>query len=854
MQIGATVGPYKVVRHLGSGGMGAVWLAEDTRLHRQVALKMVRPADAGGANARERLMREARAAAALNHPHIATVHDVIEDNGQVIIVLEYVEGETLHARIKRGPLPPPEAVDIAIQIAKALSTAHAHGVIHRDLKPANVIIGEGGHAKVLDFGLARLLDLGTTQTAGHAGETAGVVGFIGTAGYAAPEQMVSSAVDERADLYALGVVLFEMISGRRPFPSNDPLQLATSKLSQNAPALSATAKLVPPTVDRLVAKLLERDPADRPASASELVTSLRDIYGTPSTGALSGARAPGLWMSVAAVALLAAVAGLVTWEVGRLARSPIDPSAPPVIAVLPLANVSGDPSKEFVAAGIAESLISSLAALPSVTVLSRASVTEARSRAKDEAALAKDLGATYLVTGSVQEANGVLKISLNLVREDRTVAWGDSVEGAFNRIFEMQSRLASALTNALVVRVSANERARMHAQPTDSPEALTAYWRGQALLERRDITGNVDGAIAAFSGAIELDERFALAHAALGAAFWAKYLDTLQPELIERAVEAGTTALRIDPDRPEVRYALAMTLAGRGRSAEAIEELHRALAMRPNYEDARRQLGLVLGRMGRIDESVAEYQKALALRPTSASTYSSMGLVLYGASRYDEAIAAFKKATELQPDNFMGFQQLGTAYHATGRVELALENYQRATAIRPSAFALSNMGTLFYGRGEFAKAAEAYRDAIELRPNSAATHRNLGDALTRLGRQPEARSAYLRAVALSEADLKVNPSDPRLLATLALHLRKSGQSEAAQNRLADALAKAPKDIEVLYRAAVIHALDGRHDNALRFLRGAIDGGYSRARASEDDDFAAVKDLPEFKALVTSPKP
>jgi tetratricopeptide (TPR) repeat protein len=834
--------------------MGAVWLAEDSRLHRQVALKMVRAADAGGAGARERLMREARAAASLNHPHIATVHDVLDHDDQVIIVLEYVEGETLHRRIKRGPLPPPEAVDIAIQIAKALSAAHAHGIVHRDLKPANVIIGGTGHAKVLDFGLARLLDLGSTQTGGADGATAGVVGFVGTPGYAAPEQMVSSAVDERADLYALGVVLFEMVGGRRPFPGTDALQLATSKLSQDAPPLSSTGKLVPPALERLVAQLLERDPGERPAAAADVVTQLRDIYGAPTTGALAAGRKAGFWTSLAVVAIIAALAGFGAWELGRFARPPIDPSAPPVIAVLPLANVSGDASRDFVAAGIAESLISSLASLPSVTVLSRASVTEARSRAKDEGALARDLGATYMVNGSVQEANGRLKISLNLVKPDRTVAWGDSVEGVFGQIFEMQSRLASALTSALVVRVSATERARLNAQPTHSPDALAAYWRGQALLERRDVKGNVDAAIAAFSQATTIDDRFALAHAALGAALWAKYLETLAPELIDRAVEAGTNALRIDPEQPEVRYALAVTLAGRGRNAEAIQELHRALAMRPNYEDARRQLGLVLGRMGRVDESVAEYQKALALRPASASTYSSMGLILYGAGRYDEAIAAFKKATELQPDNFMGFQQLGTAYHAVGQVELALENYQRATAIRPSASALSNIGTLHYGRGEFAQAADAYREAITLRPNSATTHRNLGDALTRLGSHQEARSAYQRAVALSEADLKVNPSDPRLVAVLALHLRKSGARGAAQARIADAVAKAPSDIEVLYRAAVINALDGKPVEAIGFLRSAIESGYSRARAGEDDDFASLRDLPEFKALITAPKP
>ena len=829
--------------------MGAVWLADDTRLHRQVALKMVRPADTGGAVARERLMREARAVASLNHPHIATVHDVLYHDDQVIIVLEYVEGETLHTRIKRGPVPPPEAVDIATQIAKALSAAHAHGIVHRDLKPANVIIGNGGHAKVLDFGLARVLDLGTTQTGYHAAQTAGVVGFVGTPGYAAPEQMVSSAVDERADLYALGVVLFEMISGRRPFPGNDPLQLATSKLSQGAPALSSTAKLVPPALDRLVAKLLERDPANRPASASDAIAQLREIYGLPTASVPAAGRQSGFWKSLAAVAVIAALAGFGAWELGRFVRRPVDPSAPPVIAVLPLANVSGDPSKDYIAAGIAESLIASLAAVPSVTVLSRASVTEARARAKDEAALAKDLGATYLVNGSVQEANGTLKIFLNLVRPDRTVAWGDSVEGAFERIFELQSRLAAALTGALVVRVSASERERLNAQPTSSPQALSAYWRGMAVFERQDVSGNLDRAIANFEEATTLDPRFALAHAALGRAYWEKYVQTKEPEWTTRALDSGAAALRIDSRFPEVRLAMATILNGTGRSDEAIQELTQALVLRPNYDDARRQLGNALARQGRVDEAVAEYRKAIALRPTGWINYSSLGNTLYAAARYEEAIAAFARVTELQPANDFGFQQLGTVYQTIGRDDEARDNYQRAIALRPSAQAYSNLGTLEYARGRYQAAADAYRSAIKLRPNSAATHRNLGDALTRLNRPADARASYIEAVRLAEIDVKVNPADARGIAALAVYTAKAGRIEDARRHIARAAEAAPKNVDVAFRAAVVEATARNADRALEHLERAVALGYSRRAIASADEFESLRNSDRFQKLI-----
>lgn len=829
--------------------MGSVWLAEDTRLHRQVALKTLRPADDDDAPARARLMREARAAAALNHPHIATVHDVLENEGQVVIVFEYVEGETLAARLARDLLPPPEAVEIGCQIATALVVAHAHGIVHRDLKPANVIVAAGGQVKVLDFGIARMLATGTTQTSG--GHTASALGFLGTPAYAAPEQMVSSAVDERADLYALGVMLFEMISGRRPFRGSDPVALASSKLGHDAPSLTSAGAVVPRELDQLVAALLARDREKRPASAADVLGQLRAIYGTAGIGPPAApASSPRMAATVAAVALLAAVAGFGAWEINRMASGSAPANAtPPVVAVLPLANISGDAAKDFISAGIAESLISSLASLPAVTVLSRASVSEARSQHAESSALARDLGATYLVEGSVQESGGRLRVSLNLVRPDRSVAWADSVDGEFERIFDLQSRLAGALTGALAVRVSPDQRQRMNVPPTSNPESLSAYWRGRALFERRDAKGNLDAAIAAFEEAIRLDNRFALAHAALGAGFWTKYIDTRSPEWTQKAIDAGTTALRLDPDRAEVRYTLAVTLAGSGRTEEAIDELHRALALRPNYDDARSQLGRVLAAEGRVDDAMAEFQRAIAVRPGYWGHYSSMGASLFLAARYPEAIAALQRATDLQPDSALAHQQLGTVYQQVGNKAAALEEYQKALAINPTGQAYSNVGMLHHQQRDYARAVEAYRQAIALRPNSAATHRNLGDALAKLGQRAAALTAYRQAVGLAEADLKVNPRDAVTLASLAVYLEKAARDDEARRQLQQALSLAPKDNRVLHRAAVVHALAGRSAEALATLQQAIQLGYSRAAASEDDEFESIRQTPGFAALV-----
>jgi tetratricopeptide (TPR) repeat protein len=846
VQIGNTVGPYRILRHLGSGGMGSVWLAEDLRLHRQVALKTLRGADDDDAQARARLMREARAAAALNHPHIATVYDVLEDAGQVVIVFEYVEGETLAARLARDPMPAPEAVELGCQIAKALVVAHAQGIIHRDLKPANVIVTAAGQAKVLDFGIARMLATGTTQTKG--GHTASA-GFMGTPAYAAPEQMVSSAVDERADLYALGVMLFEMISGRRPFMGSDPVALASSKLSHDAPALKSRAAAIPRELEHLVASLLARDRDQRPATAGDVLAQLRAIYGTPGTGTLAVPASPRRLVStIAAVILLIAVAGFGAWEIRRLSggRAPAA-GTPPVVAVLPLDNISGDTSRDFLSAGISESLIAGLASSPALTVLSRGAVVEARNRASELGDLAKVLGATYMVQGGVQQSGDQLRVTLSLLRPDRSIAWASSFDGSLSEVFDLQTRMSVALGEAMSVRLGDDPKVALR-RPTENPEALSEYWKGRAYLDRRDVKGNLDAAANALSRAIKLDDRFALAHAALGEVYWAKYVETRETDWTQKAVEEGTTALRMDPNRPEVRHTLAITLAGSGRLDEAVDELNRALTLQPNYEDARRQLGLVLARQGKVDAALAEFRKAIALRPASSATWSAMGLSLFQAERFREAVEAFTKVTELQPDSPSGFQQLGAAYQGLGDHDSAIKNYERSLAIRPNPQTFSNIGSLHHLAGRYQAAVDAYGRALELRPNSHVTWRNLGDAYRRLGRADKAAEAYGRALTLVESELKIDSRNAGNRSVMAVYLAKLGRYDEARRHNDQALALASDDSNVLFRSAVVQALSGRTREALDAIESAIAHGTAFARIDAEEDLASLRKDPRYVAF------
>lgn len=842
------IGPYRVTRPLGQGGMGSVYLALDTRLDREVALKLFSGPEATSAAAREQVLAEARAAAAFNHPHIASVHDVLDVDGQVAIVFEYVEGETLADRLRRGRLTPDQAVEIGLQLTAALAAAHHHGIVHRDLKPANIAVTSDGIVKVLDFGVARTMppegdaDVALTTFAG----------FVGTLGYAPPEQALGQSVDARADVFAMGVVLFEMLSARRPFPGGDAVTVVQAMLSEEPPRIRSLAPEVPPDLDGLIARMLARDPSKRPSSAQQVRDTLLSLAPTergPVRATL--ARPRRRWIAILAVtaALTVALVGSIVW--GR----PETPVAAPslVVAVMPLTNASGDSEKDYVAIGVAENLITRLAALQSITVLSRSAVNDALSRTSDVAALARELDATYLVDGSVQESGERLRIDLRLVEPGGSVIWAENVQGNFKEVFDLQTRLTSAVAQALSVRLSGADRASLADQSTSNAEALAAYWRGRTLLDRRDITGNTKAALSAFDEAVSLDPHFADAHAARGEALWSLYLDSREAEQARAALEAGTTALRLDPNRAEVRYTLAVTLAGTGQPNAAIEELQRALALRPRFEDARIQLGLVLARQGRIAEAITEFKRVTDARPNYARPFVTAGVALFEAGRYAEAAAAFERVTELQPENVVAYQQAGAAYHELGDLERALLFYEKAITVRPYAPAYSNIGTIHYSRQEYEQAAQNYKKAISLRPNARETHRNLGDAYGRLGRTSEAHRAYLEAARLAEADLTVNPRDARILASLAVYRQKLRHASEAARQLEQALTIAPTDFQVLRRAAQVYALADQPDAAIDALEAALAHGLASEALTGDDEFEPLRQLPRFAALVNRDK-
>lgn len=858
--IGQQVGPYAVVERLGGGGMGEVYLAEDTRLGRRVALKRPSEAFLSAPDARERLHREASAAGRLTHPNIAAVYDVLDVDAYPYIVMEYVEGESLSTVLARGPLPVERALEIGLQVVDALGAAHARGVVHRDLKPGNISLTTDGVAKVLDFGLAKGPSAAPRSRSGTVTPltTITVPGqAMGTPGYSSPEQLVGAPADPRDDIYSFGIVLFELLTGRRPFEGTDALELAVATMTKTAVLAHQLNPAIPPEVSRIIARAIARDRDSRYQSADDLRAELRTVsreLTTRVTGPVSTGRLvvePPRWRLAVPIVLLVvagwAVAFGIWWNSTRVYQSD---RTVPVIAILPFANNSAKPGDAPIAAAMRDVLIANLANLQGFNVLSKSATGNDGAQPSDLKKLSRDLGITYLIDGSLQRSGDDLMVSVSLVRgESGLVVWSGSYSAPEKDIFALQGRIADGVSHAGPIGTSGAVQTRDSKLGTNDVEALSRYGQAVEALERPDIPGNLQRAATLLNSAIDRDPKFALAFARLGETHWATYQVTSETKWATEAAIATSKALTLDQRQPEVWISLALIHQGTGRRDEALGELKKALELQPNSDEAHRLMGLVLQSLERLKEAEEHYLKAVALRPNYWRHYSQLGAFYYATGRSRDAVAAFTRVTEMQPDNARGFNNLGAAYYALGDNANALKSYERSVAITPMPETLSNIGTIHFDESRYEEARVSFQQAVTASPNDGLLRGNLGDALERLNRPDEARRAWLEAVRLDRQALEVNPNDATTLARIALREAKLGDRAAAEADITRALSFNATDSEVLYHSAVVRGLAGDTERALTSLEQALRNGYSPAIAAKDLNLSSLRNLPRFKQLV-----
>jgi serine/threonine-protein kinase len=650
---GRKLGPYEIVAPLGAGGMGEVYRARDSRLDREVAVKVLPPATRDDREARARFRREALALSRLNHPNIEMVLDLGEDAGTDYLVLEFVPGETLAARVARGRVPEREAAEIGAQVAEALAEAHERGVLHRDLKPGNIMVTPKGRVKVLDFGLAKISPQASDDT--REMDVTQVGTTTGTLAYMAPEQLLGEPVDARADLYALGVVLYEITTARRPFRATFATALANEVLHGRLEAPRAIAPSLSARTDGVILRAMERERTRRYQTAGEMLGELHRVA-EPDAGD-----------SGETVAMTAAPARRVT-----------------SIAVLPLENLSGDPAQDYFSDGMTEELIACLAQVRALRIISRTSVMRYKGQRKAIPEIARELNVDAVVEGSVRRAGDRVRITAQLIdAASERHLWAKSYERDLKEVFALQGEVAAAICEEIQVSVTPREETRLRDARAVNPQAYEAFLKGRHLIERRTEEALRQG-LASLEDAVRLDPSLELAHVGIADAYNLMGFHTVLPprEAFPRAQAAARRALEINPTSAEALTSIAYMTFWHFWNLEESERLYRkSIDLNPKYSQAHIWFTNLLLSAGRFEEARAEAQVARTLDPISNIAITSSGWFAYFEGRFDEAARNFREAARLIHSFGPIHYWMGLACARAGHDAEAMASLEQCTAI-----------------------------------------------------------------------------------------------------------------------------------------------------------------------------
>ncbi|MFI5097204.1 MAG: protein kinase [Candidatus Acidiferrales bacterium] len=711
--IGRTLGRYRVLELIGAGGMGEVYRARDERLDRDVAVKVLSPGMLKDEDALRRFRKEALALAKLSHPNIAAVYDFGEQAGVHYLVMECVPGQSLAEKLKSGSLPEKETVSLGGQVAAALEEAHEHGVVHCDLKPANIMVTPKGQAKVLDFGLARLLrpagELSVTQTASTAQDIAG------TLPYMSPEQLQGEGADARSDLYAAGAVLYEMSTGRRPFQENSAPRLTDAILHQPPVSPRALNSRISPELERIMLKCLEKEPENRYQSAKEVAVDLRrsstPITTSISTTAIKAAKAKMSSVALAAVAVLVLLASaILAMNLGGVRTRFFGGALTPQIesiAVLPLENLSGDPQQEYFADGMTEELTTDLAQITPLRVISRTSVMQYKGAKKTLPQIARELHVDSIVEGSVLRSGDRVRITAQLIYAptDRHL-WARSYERELREVLSLQGEVAQAISKEVGSKLSPQQQTRLKAARAVNPEAYEAYLRGSSYLDNGDLQKASDY----FNQAIKLDPDYAPPYVKLaGSYYFRAFFNELPPNVaFPKMRDAATTALLKDEELPEAHDVLALVhLHYDWDWPEAEREFKRALQLNPNQADNRHDYAHFLMAMGRMEESVAESKRAVALDPVDTILTACLCWHRYSAREYNASIQQALRSVQTEPDFDWTHIILGWDYEQVGKFPEAIAEFQKAVTLSAgNTFSRAALGHAFAAAGKRKQALE----------------------------------------------------------------------------------------------------------------------------------------------------
>jgi serine/threonine-protein kinase len=884
---GARFGRYELLERLGAGGMGEVFRARDGDLNRDVAVKFLPGQFASDAGRLARFAQEARAASALNHPNIITVHEIGETSGLPFIVMEYVDGQTLRQIIQDRRPPVRRALDIGVQLADGLAKAHAAGIVHRDLKPENVMVTTDGFVKILDFGLAKLhpdepdsLPISgsgpvspsdDTDTQATPQTAAGSI--LGTAGYMAPEQVCGKPADFRSDQFALGAVLYELATGRRAFRGDSVVDTFTAVLEREPEPIPNLNPAFPAPARWAIERCLAKEPESRYASTLDLARELRSVRDhlseTPGSGvaALPPARArhrPRFLLTV-----MAAIGVVLAFNFGPRAIDGLwrflrPLPAEPRLAVLPVDTTGLAPQQQGRCSGLLEFVSGRLSELPQsrrrLSVVPWAEVKGGDVRTPSAAR--RVLGATLAVSISVNGAGDRLFVNVSLSDAEKLRQLRSASKTFTAESFSFEE-VADLIVPLLELPLAATDTAAWRRGASEIPEANVLYAQGLSqtpyqqalgLLARYDQAKSLEEAIGLFNKAVDLDPRYAAAHAALGEAHLRLYRLTKKPDDLDLAGKFAERALVLDDTRPGAWVTLGMTFAQRGQIAEAEKAFAAAIARNPNGAEAYRELGLLYQGANQPDKAEAAYRRAVALASDSWSAHNYLGAFLYRQVRYPEAEAELRRALAIAPDNVRLWSNLAGILLAQNKAAEA-EAASRKAIVGPAPYgpALSNLGTNQFRSRQYDAAADTFERAVTVAPRDARIWRSLGASCSFApGRHDRSLEAFRQAAALFEEEIKIDPTNAETLIYAADCYSQLGDAGRARALAADALKRgmAPDDLDV---AAGVYEQIGDRTAALGQVRAAFDAGIDPSVFDHAPTFEKLTKDPRYATLVKARK-
>lgn len=862
LEPGMDFGPrFRIEQLLGAGGMGKVYKAFDKELSRTVALKTLLPELVSDHLLTERFKQELLLASKISHRNILRIHDISEANDVKFITMAFIEGKDLNRLLKEeGPFPLERSLKIARQMCEALDAAHSEGVVHRDFKPQNVLVGNDDHVYVSDFGLAT-----SSETAKMGMTRTGAV--MGTPRYMSPEQVEGKPVDTRCDLYALGLVLYEMVTGEAPFSGESTWQLMYQRVQVMPKDVKLVSPALPDYVAHIIMHCLERDPADRYQSAKEILADL-DAGRSPS---LPPARSVQInlpvlekrWSYAAGagmlllVGLFFAVPKTRHWVFGVPTVSTPSPGTnglPSVaqakfVAVLPFRVLGDQSSLGYVADGLVEALSAKLFQLKDMRLASSTAAAKTDPKAP-LSQVAKELGVNLIVHGTVQGSGNNLRVTINLdnVSENRLM-WSKEFAGVTGDLLTIEDHIYAQLVDALALKPSNDELARAASHPTENIEAYDLYLRGRNAMGGQLKVGNVEAAIGYFEGAIKKDPSFALAYAGLADASLRMYREKKDGLWAEKALSASQQAGRLGENLAEVHSALGGVYSATGKSAEAIAELRRALELAPYSDEGYRRLGDAYRASGRKEEAIQAYQKGVEVSPYYWFNWNALGTAYFRFGDNQKALEAFQRVTELEPRNAAAYRNIGAVYSRQSKWNECISAFQKSLDLEQHSVSYSNLGTAYFFLKRYDEAAKMFEKAVQMSPNYETAVGNLADAYRWSGRKRESLVTYDKAIALAYKDLQVNPRAASTMEHLALYYAKKGDSTRALEFIRHARSIEPENVSLLYTQAVVYCLASRESESLSALDEALQKGYSLEEAKNDPELAELQKLSQFGQLV-----